>query len=268
MTSAAIIFGTLGLAIGSTPPIGSTPEGEPPALGSLAERTDPEATARVVERLDAQRRAHPEDLRWVEALLRARKFWADGTPDEARSIAIHRRNVEDGLAALSDRMHRRLESFDDLADAAPRITDPLVGVAYWTTLSFGRTIPGRPILARPGAARDFRRVLERLVEVDRGYFHGGPLRALAMYDVSAPALMGGDRERAIRHALDAMRLAPGFAPNRVVLAQVALSQDLHDRRVVGLLEGALEPSAGIPPDAEPEHHRAQERAGAILEELR
>jgi len=253
-----VLLAAAGLSVGSDP--------GPREL--LAQRTDSAASIRVVSQLEAGFARNPGDLDWAEALLRARKFVADEDGNESRAGRFHERNIDDGLAVLSAELDQRIDDFGGLCQLLPEVDASLVGVLFWTTLSFGRTIRDRSVFSRPAAARNFRQALSRLVELDEGYFFGGPLRAAALYDMSAPGIMGGSDDRAVRLALDAMQRAPRFAPNRLVLAKIALERERSDNRVIRLLEGALEEWPGLSAVDAPEHHRARDRAAEILAELR
>lgn len=257
----------LSMAIGLFALGGVVSNSDPSSL--LAARTGATSAFDVVRRLEAKDKEHPGELEIVESLLRARKFLADGLPDDdARAGALHARNVRDGLAVLSTLSNRDFNDFGELLDGWSHVPPSAVGVLYWTTLSYGRTIPERFFLARPAAVGRFRTALERLVELDAAYFHAGPLRVLASLEARAPAFMGGDRDAAVRHGLEAVRRAPDFAPNRVALARAALERGVARGRVIGLLEGALERGRSLPDVDQPEHQRGRNASRRMLEQLR
>jgi hypothetical protein len=257
----------LSVSIGILAVAGIAATGEPSSL--LAERIDTASAFEVVRRLEAMDAAHPGELEIIESLLRARKFVADGLPDDDEHAGeLHTQNVQDGLAALSTLSNRDFDDFGELLDGWSDVPRSAVGVLYWTTLSYGRTIPERFFLARPAAVGRFRTALERLVELDAAYFHAGPLRVLASLEARAPGFMGGDRDAAVRHGLAAVRRAPDFAPNRVALARAALERGGDRGRVIGLLQGALERSGRLPGADQPEQRRGLEAVRRLLERLR
>lgn len=236
--------------------------------GLLADRVDDASSVRVLAQLEAQARVHPGERPWGEAVLRARSFVANGLVDPEAALRLHVANVDEGLARLAALMDVELDDFAALARERSRITREAVGLAHWTAGSFARTIPHRALFARPGAARQLGRVLRRLVELDPTYLRGAPLRSLALYDLRVPGLLGGSDRRAVRWARHAMELDPGFAPNRLVWAEVERATRGKAARARGMLESAVALAPDLPAGDRPEHRRAREQALRILERMR
>jgi hypothetical protein len=257
-----VVLPTLALAASMLTGGGVSPD------GILADRLDDASSASVLTRLEALARVHPGERPWGEAVLRARSFVADGLLDPEAALRLHAANIDEGLARLAAAMDVELTDFGALARACSRIPREAVGLAHWTAGSFARTIPHRPLLARPGAARQLGRVLRRLVELDPTYFRGAPLRSLALYDLRVPGLLGGSDRRAVRWARRAMELDPGFAPNRLVWAEVERGARGEEARARGMLERAVASAPHLPADDRPEHLRARDQALRILERMR
>jgi hypothetical protein len=224
--------------------------------GLLAERSDARSTAAVVQQLKA---SGP-----IEALLRARFFWAETYLSGDAQLGAWSDNVRDGLASLSATLGRPLGSFEELDQHLGAVPKAAVGVLFWSALSYADTIPSISLFKRLPAAKRFKRALERALVLDESYFFAGPHRVLASFLARAPRLFGGDMPLALTHAKRALELAPGFAQVTVDAVEVRILAKEPRRDAEGALRAALRLPA---PDAAsaPEQHAAQKRAQAILD---
>lgn len=205
---------------------------------------------------EAPPREPNDDLARAENLIRS-KFLGAQTKQSYEAC------VQLGIRFLSARMKWQDQpSFGDLVDRwekTPKALDPIM---YWTTLSFGRTIPYRFVLERPGAAQQFAQSVENLVQRSPDYHFSGPRRVLAYFRFKAPGMFGGSKKEALRHALEAQRQAPAFAGNHLAVAEIRLSLGVDAQRAKKDLQRAINL-----PSSDPEQTRAKAKARTLLEQL-
>jgi hypothetical protein len=235
----------------------------------MDQRVDEASTRRIVRSIAARLEAHdhgPESLPLWEALLQAQHYLAIRHLQGDRRHRLLQRTIDRGVEVLSRAANVRFDDFDRMIDHHLSDLPPTaVGVLFWTVASHGRLIKTRSVFSRPGAAKNFYRGLVRVVELDESYFYGAAHRALAQYQIKAPGFLYGDRKGALEHASRAVRIAPQFAANSVVLAEIAL--ELQPKtNVLTLLRRALGSDEPVP-GFEPEQRAGKARARRLLRQL-
>ncbi|MBI2377285.1 MAG: hypothetical protein HYV07_25010 [Deltaproteobacteria bacterium] len=264
------IFAALILVLG--PGLGRTAQAAVPERLTVASALDGRVTGgpnAALPPLEAMEKAQSATSSVSVALLRARLEVADRETDEAKKEAASLAIVEDGLKLLSRSSKVELESFESLANALDRIPRTAAGSLFFTTLAYGLTIPSMALFSQMGAAKTFLRALERTAELEGTFFHGAPHRALSLYLSEAPGFMGGDSDRALAEAKRAAEIAPFFAENLLILAEVT-------SRVLGddgpEYERALARCAALPdqfaPGSQFEHRAARDEARSRLKALK
>jgi TRAP transporter TatT component family protein len=254
-------------ALGLTVPSAARAAAEDPIISALDSRADEASTRRAIEALEVLAKkpgTHP--LAVGSAILQARFFHAENFMRGDAQVEANKRNVADGLARISRLLGEKIEEFDDLDERLGQMTKSGVGLLFWTTLSFGRTIESMSVFSQAGAAKRFKRGLERVIALDPDYFHGVPHAALAKYLARAPGFMGGDSDRAKKSSEEAIRRAPGYADNYVNLAEVLKQIGAPSQDVQRALSTALGQAEDGPPGAGPEQRIARARATVLLRE--
>lgn len=138
-------------------------------------------------------------------------------PDRERRAAYGKGEAA-ALAALRlDPEFVRGEATQGFRAALSRASD--VGAIFWYGNNLGRLLNydyGRAIF---GGARDVLAAFTRAVELDEGYWGGGPHRALANFLAQTPGFLGGDQDRAGYHFGRAIEIDPAFVQNYVDQAE-------------------------------------------------
>ncbi len=111
------------------------------------------------------------------------------------------------------------------------------------------------------------RIMLRVLELDEGYYHGGPHLFLASYYGSRPKMLGGDPEASLRHFERALTLSKrAFLSVQVAYAETyartIFDRDLYER----LLREVLNFPLGSNPDLALANVIAQKRASELLKE--
>lgn len=231
---------------------------------ALRERLDQESTRHSVEVLAVAAKSPGAPERTRLALLRARYFfasWHVTGPDQSRAFA---QNVADGLAFLAEQMGESFQTFDGLSEKLESVPKKSVGYLYWTAVSYGRTVEQVSLVKRWGAARRFRAAVERVLVLDDTYFYGGAHRALAAFLSRAPRLVGGNSNRALEHARQALAIEPRYAGNRLALAEVLNRQSDERAESTRELGRALELPDDAIPDCVPEQVAAKGYARKLM----
>lgn len=231
-----------------------------------ADRDSPGGLRHALSVLEAASQAGDADARTFERLVRLRFFVTNETvpeKDEDARMDGWKQCVADGLRGLARHGAagglpiRTAEDLDALRD---RVEPGAVGILYWTAVCYGNTIPGFSIFKQMGAAKRFKRFVERSLALDESYFQAGPHRVLAEFLQKAPGIAGGDSDRARRHAEAAMRLFPRYAENPLCRAENLWEPKGDDRRWHADVDAALQAPDDLYPDAIPEQRAARERA--------
>ncbi len=138
-------------------------------------------------------------------------------PDRERRAAYGKGEAA-ALAALRlDPEFVRGEATQGFRAALSRASD--VGAIFWYGNNLGRLLNydyGRAIF---GGTRDVLAAFTRAVELDEGYWGGGPHRALANFLAQTPGFLGGDQDRAGYHFGRAIESDPAFLQNYVDQAE-------------------------------------------------
>lgn len=180
------------------------------ALESLSEEGDlplaEHAAGADLKLLEAAIKSDPKNDRLLLLACRgfagyALAFVSEDDPDRAR--ALYERARDYGLKAL-DRDRRlqglRYRPLEQLAPVLRTCRDRDVPKLFWTSFAWGFWIN----LSRdkPAALADLPKVeaiMQRVIELDEGYFYGGPHLFFASLYASRTKLLGGDPERGKKH---------------------------------------------------------------------
>ena len=206
-----------------------------------------------------------------ERLVHARYFRAwtrleDGSDEQTKEFERAVADGVRGVAAASKLGGSAPAEAGDLDDSLGNLGATAIGPLYWMSACYGRTIEQMSVFRKPGAAKRFKRLMERCVEIDGSFFHGGPHRALAGYLSRAPGIMGGDEKLAKKHAEDAIRSDPNYAENYVVRAEYVWLPAKDRARYEADLKTAIALPDDACPDAIPEQRVVKAKAAKALAE--
>jgi tetratricopeptide (TPR) repeat protein len=172
------------------------------------------------------------------------------------------------LRALAQRGFRDplQSSFDDFEKAVKASGKKDVPYIFWAATCWAGWIMMN--LDSMEALAELPRVelmMRRALELDEGFYYGGPHLFMGIWFASRPAIAGGDLEKAKRHFLRALELGEGkflmayvyYADN---YARRALDKDLF----VSTLEKVLETPADCSPELTLLNTLAQQKAKELL----
>jgi hypothetical protein len=224
-------------------------------LVTLAQAFGGVALAFLEEDLEALHDADPR--RFDEARRRAASFYARGQAYAAQALELRHPGLLGQMGGPADAWAQALE----------RLSARDVPALFWYAFNqAGGLWLNRDDPASLLAVPLNRKLALRLVELDEGYFFGGPLLLLGISDAHLPAMLGGSLEQSARRFQRAFDLSGGrFLLVRVLYAQhcVAAERDreLFDRELMAVLDA--------PPDILPGYRLfttlAQRRARLLAE---
>jgi len=111
-------------------------------------------------------------------------------------------------------------------------------------------------------------LMQRVLELDEGFYYGGPHLFLAVYHLSRPKAYGGDPERAHRHFEKAFELSQErFLMAHVLYAKYYARQTFDRELFLLTLEKVLEAPADSVPELTLLNTLAKQQAKGLLEQV-
>ncbi len=237
------------------------------------------AAAAITEAIEAYEEAvagAPSDLEAHWKLMRAIYFKGEFVvrgKDEKQKIFARAVEVFQAAVVLVEAQAAE----DDLEEARPvdlakalRGVDHGLEVFFWGAVNWGLWGDNFGALAavRQGVAGRLRDYSQAVVELDPSYDDAGPLRLLGRLHALAPKVpfFTGwiDRDQAIEHLEEAMRLVPEHPYNRLFLAEALLEfRPRRKQEGLGMLRALI--AAPVPSGREVEKARAEELARQLLQ---
>ncbi len=192
--------------------------------------------------------------------------------DQEKAKKLYLKAKEYGLRALSKRkrfkelLPKHVDQFTTcLADFTKRDVPAL----FWTASSWGSWISLSTDSVE--AMAEIPKVLclmERVMELDEGFYYGGPHLFMAVYHMSRPKAYGGDPERARRHFEKAFELSQGkFLMAHVLYAKYYARQTFDRELFVSTLERILDAPVDSVPELTLLNTIAKQQAKGLLEQV-
>lgn len=217
----------------------------------------------------AARRLEPPKIELLIKLTRAHYFLADAFLRQDREPYLRTLDtgVEWGEAAIlaaSPEFARAMREGAKFRDAIRLAEKPAVPAMFWYASVLGRWAQEKGLAVVLGQQESVKATMDRCLELDPTYFHGGPHRYFGVYYAVAPEFTGGDLEKSKIHFKKALELAPLYAGTKVLwateLAVRTKDQDLFARL---LTEVEAMPADAIP-ELRPETIIEQQKASEWL----
>ncbi len=239
------------------------------ANAAWAQRSDP---AKIQEAIAAWEKVADKDPKNLEALVmltRAHYFWGDGflRDDEEKYLEVLDKGVKWGEKALvvaSPEFAEAMKNKGKFHEAIKKIGPEAVPAAYWYASSLGKWAKRKSFAVLLGQKDNIRATMERVMELDEGYYYAGPHRYFgAMYAI-APGFAGGDMELSIKHYNIAIEKQPNFLGTKVLQAENYATKEDDEEMFTKLLEEVLAGDPKAIPEIEPEMIVEQEKAKELL----
>lgn len=233
-----------------------------------------EGTPAYLMLIDGLIEAYPQHEELLVAGAKAYSSYAAIFMEEDREKAkrLYLKAKQYGLQALSklerfkELLPKHVDEFTTcLADFSKRDVPAL----FWAASSWGSWISLSTDSVE--AMAEIPKVLclmERVMELDEGFYYGGPHLFMAVYHVSRPKAYGGDPERARRHFEKAFELSQEkFLMAHVLYAKYYARQTFDRELFVSTLKRVLDAPADSVPELTLLNTMAKHQARALLDQV-
>lgn len=215
----------------------------------------------------------PRDQRLpvVEQAARATYLLADGymSGDPAAQKKMYHEAIALGERCMSLDPEFRQAVRDGARpdDAAGDLGRDYAGCMYWTAAALGKWAAMEGFATRVANRDRIVALVERVTELDREYFFGGPDRYWGAYFAIIPGFMGRDLDKSEEHFRRSLEIAPNFLGTKVLMAE-QLATARRDREMyTSLLTEVLAADPAIDPEIEAENRIEQAKARRLLDQV-
>jgi len=233
-----------------------------------------EGTPAYLMLIDGLIEAYPQNEELLVAGAEAYSSYAGIFIEEDREKAkgLYWKAKQYGLRALSKRERFKEllpQHVDQFRTCLAEFGKKDVPALFWTASSWGSWISLSTDSVQ--AIAEIPKVLclmERVMELDEGFYHGGPHLFMAVYHMSKPKAYGGDPERARRHFEKAFELSQGkFLMAHVLYAKYYARQTFDRELFVSTLEKVLDAPVDSVPELTLLNTMAKHQAKGLLEQV-
>jgi hypothetical protein len=224
--------------------------------------------------IDGLIEAYPQNEELLVAGTQAYSSYAALFSEEDRDKArwLYLKGKHYGLRALSKRREFKEllpKPLDEFQTSLRGFGKKDVPALFWTASCWGGWISLSTDSVE--AMVDIPKVvylMERVLELDEGYYYGGPHLFMAVYHLARPKAYGGDPERSHRHFERAFELSQEkFLMAHVLYAKHYARQTFDKELFVSTLEKVLETPADSVPELTLMNTLAKEQAKGLLEKV-
>ncbi len=237
--------------------------------------------------LQLARAAMPANLKLLEGMLiedpgnhTLRLYAAEGfhgysygfieAEDRARAAALYRRCYDHAVLALQQdglTLDPAGASTEALHAAAAKLGERAVPALFWTASCLGKWIDlNRDSVAGIAGLGNAAALMERVLELDDSFYHGGPNLFFGVYYGGRSPLLGGDFARAEQH----FRRAAEINGGKLLLVDLLQAEYLYRQQLDrAAFHQTLTAILAAAPDSYPEmalvNAVARQRAGVLLQ---
>lgn len=221
------------------------------ALGCTVGETSPEQRC-----ADAPTTA--ETAETLAYLTRGYYFYADSylRGNEKAYLDYMNRSVwwgERALIAASPEFAEKMRNKGKYHEVIGVVDIAALPAMYWYASALGKWARASGFGVLVGQKDNIKATMERALELDPNFYHGGPHRYFGAYYAIAPAFAGGDLTKSQEHYEKSLELAPYFLGTKVLMAENLATklddEEMFDRLIEEVLAADIE---AAPPEVQPE----------------
>jgi tetratricopeptide (TPR) repeat protein len=233
------------------------------ALGCTAGSSSPEGRCSSV----APTAANAELLALI---TRAYYFSADAYMrlDEARYLDYMNRAVwwgERALIAASPEFAEKMRNKAKYHEAIKVVGIDGLPAMYWYATALGKWARASGFGVLVGQKDNIKATMERALELDPNYYHGGPHRYFGAFYAIAPGFAGGDLGKSQEHYDKSIAIAPYFIGTQVLMAENLATklddEEMFDRLLQEVISADL---SKVPAEILPEMKAEQDKARELM----
>ncbi len=234
-----------------------------------------EGTPAYLMLIDGLIEAYPQNAELLVAGAKAYSAYAavfSEDEDRERAKRLYLKGKQYGIRALSKRGKFRevlFKPLDQFRTCLPSFRKKDVPALFWTASSWGSWISlSTDSVEAMAEIPKVVSLMQRVLELDEGFYYGGPHLFMAVYHLARPKAYGGDPERARRHFEKAFELSQDkFLMSHVLYAKYYARQTFDRELFVSTLEKVLEAPADSVPELTLLNTLAKQQAKRLLEEV-
>lgn len=221
--------------------------------------------------MDGMIEAWPDNEQLLISAARCYSSFASafvGDQDKAYANLLYKKGLEYALRSLEKRGFKRplQRPFDDFEEGLKKLGKEDVPYIFWAAACWGNWISLN--LDSMEAMAELPRVelmMRRVLEMDEGFYYGGPHLFMGIWFASRPPVSGGDLQKARGHFLKAIDLGQGkFLMAYVYYANYYARRVLDKDLFISTLKKVVETPLDISPELTLLNTVAKEKAKEML----
>lgn len=212
-----------------------------------------------------------ENTELLALITRAYYFSADSymRGDESRYLDYMNRAVwwgERALIAASPEFGEKMRNKGKYHEVIGVVGIEGLPAMYWYATALGKWARASGFGVLVGQKDNIKATMERALELDPNFYHGGPHRYFGAYYAVAPAFAGGDLDKSQQHYQTSLEIAPYFLGTKVLMAENLATklddEEMFDRLLQEVLDADL---ATVPEEIQPEMTIEKEKAKELMQ---
>jgi len=211
-----------------------------------------------------------ENAEMLAQLTRAYYFTADAylRSDEAGYLDFMNRAVwwgERALIAASPEFGQKMRDKGKYHEVIGVVGIEGLPAMYWYASALGKWARASGFGVLVGQKDNIKATMDRALELDPEFYHGGPHRYFGSFYAIAPAFAGGDPVKSQEHYDKSLEIAPYFVGTKVLMAE-NLARKLDDEDMFKrLLQEVIDADIStVPAEIHPEALIEKEKAKELL----
>jgi len=232
------------------------------------QRADRAKLEEAVQKWEAAIAIKDDDADTYAKLARGVYLIADGwlsfEGNQPDYLALHLKGVdyaERGMAAISPDYEKRVKAGTKTEDAVKVLGRNAVPLMYWYASNLGKWAKAKGFSTTLKHKDRIFKVISRVWELDREYYHGGADRYFGAFYSVAPAFAGGDVNKSYEHFQESLKREPKYLATYVLIAELyapkAQDPKIFDEHLKFVLEAPLNILPGLEPEAAIEKKKAE-----------
>jgi tetratricopeptide (TPR) repeat protein len=218
-----------------------------------AKRTDPAAVRSAITEWEKAAAADPKNLEVLVKLTRGTYFLADAylRGNQKEYLEAMDKAVkwgEKAMVAASPEFEAKMRDGAKIPEAVKLVPKAGVPAMYWYASALGKWAKMKGFAVLLGQKDNVKAAMDRCLELDPTFYHGGPHRYFGAFYAAAPAFAGGDLEKSKVHFNKSLEIEPNFPGTKVLWAQELAVKEQDEETFEKLLNEVL----AVPDDAIPE----------------
>ncbi|HVI00591.1 MAG TPA: TRAP transporter TatT component family protein [Enhygromyxa sp.] len=214
--------------------------------------------------------ATAENAEMLAHMTRAYYFTADSylRSDEAAYLDFMNRAVwwgERALVAASPEFAEKMREKGKYHEVIGVVGIEGLPAMYWYATALGKWARASGFGVLVGQKDNIKATMDRALQLDPNFYHGGPHRYFGAFYAVAPAFAGGDPEKSKEHYEKSLEIAPYFLGTKVLMAE-NLARKLDDEDMFKrLLQEVIDADINtVPAEILPEMQVEKQKAEELL----